>query len=76
MRFRFPPAPTYEGLTYLNTERITSFDARAGRLVVFPIYNYRDDETGELVQVMEPQFEAIVDKMIAMGMFGPKAGRA
>ncbi len=67
MPFNFPPPPHIEGLTFLDIRPVVFTDQRIGRRLVFPIYNFRDDITGELVRVVEPQYEAIMDKLIAMG---------
>ncbi len=72
----FPAAPRIEGLTNLDVKPIFFADRRTGQRTVFPVYHYRDDATGELILVTEDHYEAILDKLIAMGAFGPKGGRA
>lgn len=72
----FPAAPRIEGLTSLDVKPMFVADRRTGRRAIFPVYHYRDDATGELILVTEDHYEAILDKLIAMGAFGPKRGQA
>ena len=74
MPFNFPPASTFEGLTYLGFKPVFFTDHRTGRHITFPVYNYEDDETGELVLVSEDRYEPILDKMMEMSAFGIKGG--
>ena len=76
MPYNFPPAPTREGLSYLDVKPIHFADHRTGQHAVFPVYHYQDDMTGELILVTEDRFEPILEKLISMGAFGPKVGRA
>lgn len=56
MSHDFPPAPSFEGLTYLGTQPIFVKDEEAGCRVVFPIHHYRDDATGERFMASDEQY--------------------
>lgn len=71
MPFNFPPAPSFEGLTYLRVKPVFVADRQSGRRIMFPVYFYRDDLTGELVTVAEDTYEQYHDKLSQAGAFGP-----
>lgn len=72
----FPPAPTLEGLSYLNVMPVFFTDHGSGQRLVFPVYHYRDNESGELVLVTEDHFEPILDRLIVAGTFSESGDSA
>jgi len=70
MPFNFPAAPTFEGLTYITVEPVFVADRQTGRRMVFPVYFYKDDVTGELVTVAEDTYEPYHEKLSQAGAFG------
>lgn len=76
MPFSFPPAPHHEGLTYLGLKPVFFRDRHSGQRIVFPVYSYREDDSGELILVTEDCYEGSLDRLIEMGAFGAKGSRA
>ncbi len=68
MLVQFSPPANIEGLTFLSTRTVHFIDQCVGRQFVFAIYSFSKGKTGELVQVMVPKCEPIVDKLNAMGL--------